>query len=84
MLISEEGIMFGFRSGDLMNRAHLQTEIPAVPEGVSGRWTDNLGHHLIRTVEVDIGGQRIDRQYGDWLQIWSQLKTPLLVLERLR
>jgi hypothetical protein len=24
-------------------------------------------------VEVEIGGQRIDRQYGDWMHIWNQL-----------
>ena len=27
----------------------------------------------VAQVEVEIGGQRIDRQYGDWMQIWSQL-----------
>ena len=65
------------RNGDLMHRVYLQTELPAVPEGVCGRWTDNVGHHLIRQVEVDIGGQRIDRQFGDWLQIWSALTLPI-------
>ena len=24
-------------------------------------------------MELEIGGQRIDRQYGDWMQIWTQL-----------
>jgi hypothetical protein len=24
-------------------------------------------------VEVEIGGQRIDKQYGDWMHIWNQL-----------
>ena len=24
-------------------------------------------------VEVEIGGQRIDRQYGDWMHIWNEL-----------
>jgi hypothetical protein len=28
---------------------------------------------LIAQVEVEIGGQRIDRQYGDWMHIWNQL-----------
>jgi hypothetical protein len=27
----------------------------------------------VKTVELEIGGQRIDRQYGDWMQIWTQL-----------
>ena len=28
---------------------------------------------MIAQVEVEIGGQRIDRQYGDWMHIWNQL-----------
>lgn len=65
------------RNGDLMHRVYLQTELPAVPAGISGRWTDNIGHHLVRCIEVYIGGQRIDRQHGDWLQIWASLTVPV-------
>lgn len=28
---------------------------------------------MIKTVEVEIGGQRIDKHYGDWLNIWNEL-----------
>ncbi len=42
-------------------------------EGVYARWLDFPGEQLISQVEVEIGGQRIDRQYGDWMHIWSQL-----------
>jgi hypothetical protein len=41
--------------------------------GVFARWLDFPGHQLISQVEVEIGGQRIDRQYGDWMHIWNQL-----------
>ena len=37
------------------------------------RWLDNPGEQLISMVEVEIGGQRIDKQYGDWMHIWNQL-----------
>ena len=40
---------------------------------VYARWLDNPGEQLISMVEVEIGGQRIDRQYGDWMHIWNQL-----------
>ena len=40
---------------------------------VYARWLDNPGEQLISQVEVEIGGQRIDRQYGDWMHIWNQL-----------
>lgn len=36
-------------------------------------WTNALGHALIKSVCIEIGGQRIDRQYGEWFEIWSEL-----------
>ena len=65
------------RNGDLIHRMYFQTELPEICSLVSGRWTDNVGDHLIRTVEVEIGGQRIDKQYGDWLHIWNALSLPV-------
>ena len=41
--------------------------------GVYARWLDFPGEQMIAQVEVEIGGQRIDRQYGDWMHIWNQL-----------
>jgi hypothetical protein len=32
-----------------------------------------FGHALIREVDVEIGGQCMDKHYGEWLEIWSQL-----------
>ena len=32
-----------------------------------------LGFRLIDYVEIQIGGQVIDRHYGEWLDIWTQL-----------
>jgi hypothetical protein len=51
---------------------------PSIPTrllttGVFARWLDCPGEQLISQVEVEIGGQRIDRQYGDWMHIWNQL-----------
>lgn len=37
------------------------------------RWLDFPGEQLVAQVEVEIGGQRIDRQYGDWMHLWNQL-----------
>jgi hypothetical protein len=44
-----------------------------IGSGVYARWLDYPGEQLIAQVEVEIGGQRIDRQYGDWMHIWNQL-----------
>ena len=54
------------RNGDLIHRIYLQAELPS--EGVA--WA---GHKLIKSVEVEIGGQRIDKHYSDWLHIWNEL-----------
>ena len=68
------------RNGDLAYRTYLQVTLPEIGQGlkdtgknVYARWLDFPGHQLIDSVEVEIGGQRIDRQYGDWMHIWNQL-----------
>ena len=30
-------------------------------------------HQLVKNVEVEIGGQRIDKHYGEWLHLWNEL-----------
>ena len=66
------------RNGDLAYRTYLQVTLPEINQDdgandVYARWLDCPGEQLIQTVEVEIGGQRIDRQYGDWMHIWNQL-----------
>ena len=68
------------RNGDLAYRTYLQLTLPEINQndagstgGVFARWLDYPGEQLISMVEVEIGGQRIDRQYGDWMHIWNQI-----------
>lgn len=69
------------RNGDLCYRTYLQVTLPEINQsmkpingqGVYARWLDYIGEQLITMVEVEIGGQRIDRQYGDWMHIWNQV-----------
>jgi hypothetical protein len=69
------------RNGDLAYRTYLQVTLPEInqdmktngSDGVYARWLDYIGEQLVAQVEVEIGGQRIDRQYGDWMHIWNQL-----------
>ena len=65
------------RNGDLVTKVYLQSTLPAVSvSGVSGfAWIEEVGHFLIKSVEVEIGGQRIDKHYGTWLSVWSSLTT---------
>jgi Large eukaryotic DNA virus major capsid protein/Major capsid protein N-terminus len=64
------------RNGDLIHRVYLQVTLPEVrtTEATSSfRWLNWLGHVLVKNVEVEIGGQRIDKHYGDWMHIWNEL-----------
>ena len=66
------------RNGDLAYRTYLQVTLPEINQNVAtgnvyARWLDFVGEQLIAQVEIEVGGQRIDRQYGDWMHIWNQL-----------
>ena len=63
------------RNGDLIHKTYLQVELPAITTtGTStAAWVRNIGHVLIKEVDIEIGGQRIDRHYGQWLHIWQEL-----------
>jgi hypothetical protein len=65
------------RNGDLISRVYLQVTLPEVicpsQTSVCFRWVNYIGHVLIKSVTVEIGGQQIDKQYGDWLTIWNEL-----------
>jgi hypothetical protein len=56
------------RNGDLVSKVYVRCDQDIV-EGVSG-------DKLVSEVEVEIGGQRIDRHYEEWNQIWAELTTP--------
>jgi hypothetical protein len=68
------------RNGDLCYRTYLQVTLPEINQSMASsetavyaRWLDFPGEQLIAMAEIEIGGQRIDRQYGDWMHIWNQL-----------
>ena len=72
------------RNGDLCYRTYLQVVLPEINQlmgtqnasgtsSVYARWLDFPGEQIVAQVEVEIGGQRIDRHYGDWMHIWNQL-----------
>ena len=67
------------RHADLITHAYLEVELPVYGVNSGGGsefygWSDrNLGFKMIKYVELDVGGQVIDRLYGEWLHIWSGL-----------
>jgi hypothetical protein len=69
------------RNGDLITKMYLRVELPEVTfdgsederKRTQFAWCRRLGHALIDSVELEIGGSRIDKQYGNWMTIWYEL-----------
>ena len=57
------------RNGDLVGRMYLELTVL----GGNGY---NVGHTVIDNVEVQIGGQQIDKHYGHWMEAWAELTEP--------
>jgi len=71
------------RNGDLASKSYLRVTLPALAptnadNGFEGQvaWVKRLGHALIRSVEIQIGGAPIDKHYGTWLDVWYELTHP--------
>lgn len=45
----------------------------SISENVKFAWVKRLGHVIIDYIDVFIGGEKIDRHYGLWMDIWYEL-----------
>ena len=73
------------RNADLMFRTYLEVTLPdtraaATSASANVLWTAGgrrrLGYLLIQQVEIEIGGQVMDRHYGEWMYLWESLTSP--------
>ena len=58
------------RNGDLVTKMWLKTTLTGAASATA---REDAGYHLINSVELQIGGTKIDKHYGRWMHIWSQL-----------
>ena len=63
------------RNGDLIHKCYIVMNVPKTGKS-KPILTSKDAHNLIESVELEIGGQQIDKQYGDWMTIWNQLSIP--------
>jgi hypothetical protein len=77
------------RNADLMFRTYLEVTLPDTRAAATGAssvnanynvlWTAGgrrrLGYLLIQQVEIEIGGQIMDRHYGEWMFLWESLTS---------
>ena len=70
------------RNADLIYRTYLEVTLPDTSAAATGNtrdvnWTPGamrrLGYLMLEKVEVEIGGQIIDRHYGEWWYLWECL-----------
>ena len=64
------------RNGDLIGNMHLDVKLLGEASGggtTYTNWTNNTGHAYVKEVELEIGGQRIDKHYGHWLDVYNEL-----------
>ena len=63
---SSSGTVTISRNGDLVYKVYVTSSTERITDGDS----------IVDEVELEIGGQRIDRHYKEWNQIWNELSTP--------
>jgi hypothetical protein len=61
------------RNGDLISRAYLVLGVGSTVTALC----PYFGLKTIKHAEVEIGGQRIDKHYSDWMYIWNELSMPV-------
>ena len=67
------------RDADLIWKTYVEVTLPdtGFGDGADINWTSGaqrrLGYLLLKQIEVEIGGQIIDRHYGEWLYLWETL-----------
>jgi hypothetical protein len=62
------------RNGDLITKMYLKIDLENTVAGKTAySFVPNLGFSVIDSCKVEIGGSKIDEQYGDWLNIWEEL-----------
>ena len=73
------------RNGDLVHKMYVEVELAKLHDGNNinniltedlDRYVNFIGHRLLKSVEIEIGGQKIDKQYSHWMYIWNELSLP--------
>lgn len=68
------------RRGDLLGSIYLDVLLPRLTLQDSSNtpvsYVNAIGHALIQEITFEVGEQEIDRQTGEWMEIWTQLSTP--------
>lgn len=67
------------RKAELLSQLFLEIDLPPIPKpdgGPAYLWANDIGHALIRDISIEIGEKEIDKQTGEWMNLWGELTTP--------
>ena len=74
------------KNADLLNQTYLFVQLPDIitsnhsilPPGIKTfAWNKKVGLSLIKCIDLEISGILIERNFGDWLNIWYELTIPM-------
>lgn len=72
------------RTGDLAGRMYLKVGVPEIKGSrltynanpilnTKVAWVRRLGHALVKHVEIEVGGSKLDKHVGTWMDVWYEL-----------
>ncbi len=74
------------RAGDALGPLFAQVTLPEINQELASiggntgvlyaRWLDCPGEQMIAEYEIEIGNQRVDKKFGDFIHIWNNLTLP--------
>lgn len=66
------------RNGDLITQIYFVFELPPIISDsfTRFRWLENIGEAIIASVTLSIGNVIIDKQYGEYMNIYNNLTLP--------
>ena len=66
------------KNGDLVTKIYVKVILKATESNsdVKFGYVNKLGFAMLKNSKVELGGSKIDEQYGDWLNIWMELTVP--------
>ena len=75
------------RHADLLYSTYVEVVLPKkTADGVDYYWNNDqsaLGYNLIKYVELDVGGQIIDRLYSEFMYLWGKLTSESIQFSKL-
>src|SRR3569833_1184662 len=72
------------RNGDLITNAWLQVTLPSLDQHITVggststyvHYVNSVGHAMLKSVEIDIGGQKVDKRFDAIYEVMDALEVP--------